>query len=112
MSQLTPGLQMKIANIAPYVSSFKITLASGSHDANGIGTNSASVILNNTVSGSAPTQYVAGESSSFIGASWQTYSKDPSFTLSAGSGTKTVYFKVQDGSGTESAVVHGGIRVR
>ncbi|HYA41111.1 MAG TPA: TIGR03768 family metallophosphoesterase [Syntrophobacteraceae bacterium] len=111
MSQLTPGLQMKIANIAPCVSSFKITLASGSHYTKGIGTNSASVILNNTVSGSAPTQYMASESSSFIGASWQTYSKDPSFTLSAGSGTKTVYFKVQDGSGTQSAVVHGTIRV-
>jgi hypothetical protein len=50
--------------------------------------------------------------SSFTGAVRQTCSTNPSFTLRAGSGVKTVYFKVQDGSGTESAAARATIRMR
>ena len=102
LDQLTPRLQIKIANIVPSVSSFKIPKTAGA---------SAIVVLRNTVGGSVPVQYMASESSSFSGAAWQTYSRNPSFSLSPGSGVKTVYFKVQDGSGTESAAVHRSISV-
>ena len=70
-------------------------------------TTSKSVTLNNTATGS-PTYYMASESSSFSGASWQTYSTAPSFTLSSGNATKTVYFKVKNSAG-ESAVVSDSI---
>lgn len=59
------------------------------------------VTLNNACTGS-PTQYIASESSSFAGATWQTYDTAPSFTLSPGNGTKTVYFKVKNEAGESS----------
>ncbi|MCE5229645.1 SUMF1/EgtB/PvdO family nonheme iron enzyme [bacterium] len=59
------------------------------------------VNLNNTCTGE-PTQYMASESSSFSGASWQTWSAAPSFLLSSGNGTKTLYFKVKNGFGLVS----------
>lgn len=63
---------------------------------NGTGTTFAQkVTLNNTASftpdGSNP-KYIASERSDFSGATWQPYSSAPQFTLSAGAGTKTVYF--------------------
>jgi hypothetical protein len=54
---------------------------------------------------------MASESPNFKGAAWQAYSNAPSFTLSATPGTKTVYFKVKDGSGNVSAVVSSSIRL-
>jgi hypothetical protein len=90
---------------APAVNSFSISNGAAS-------TSSATVTLNNTVTGSTPTQYMAGESSSFTGASWLTYSTAPSFTLSSGSGTKTVYFKVKNGSGIESTAVSDTIQFK
>ena len=61
------------------------------------------VTLNNTAANS-PTDYMASESASFSGASWAAYATAPSFTLSAGVGTRAVYFKVKNGAG-ESGVV-------
>ncbi len=61
------------------------------------------VTLNNVCTGN-PTHYMASESPSFSGASWQTYSAAPSFTLSSGNGVKTVYFKVKNGAGESAAV--------
>ena len=87
----------------PQVTSFAINNGSTS-------TAALNVTLNNSASGS-PTQYIASESSSFSGASWQSYSTSPSFTLSSGGGVKTVYFKVKNSSGTESAVVSDTISV-
>jgi hypothetical protein len=81
----------------PFITSFAIHNGDPS-------TKSTSVILNNTVLASTPTHYMASESSDFSGATWQTYSTAPSFTLSSGNGTKTVYFKVKNVSGTESMV--------
>ena len=81
---------------APAVSSFSINNGASS-------TTSRTVTLNNTCAGS-PTQYMAGESSSFSGASWQAYSTAPSFTLSSGNGTKTVYFKVKSSAGDSKTV--------
>jgi hypothetical protein len=50
---------------------------------------------------------MASEDPDFYGAVWLPYSTTPSFTLS--SRYKTVYFKVKDGSGKESAVVNSRI---
>ncbi|MGA2224010.1 MAG: TIGR03768 family metallophosphoesterase [Syntrophobacteraceae bacterium] len=98
LSQLSPGLQEKILNISPVISSFKISTTSAL-------AKNHMVTLNNTVGGSTPVEYMASESSSFSGAVWQPYSQSPYFTLSPSTtGSTTVYFKVKDGSGTQSAV--------
>jgi formylglycine-generating enzyme required for sulfatase activity len=65
-------------------------------------TTSRNVTLNNTCTGS-PTQYMASESATFSGASWQTYATAPSFMLSSGNVTKTVYFKVKNAAGESLA---------
>lgn len=99
LSQLSSGLQTKIQNLPPVVAPFQINSSGGS-----------TVTLNNNVLGSFPVSYMASQSSNFKGATatgWQPYSTAPSFTLT-GSG-KTVYFKVKNESGVESAVVHGTV---
>jgi len=97
LSQLSPGLQTKLMDISPVVSSFEIS--------GNVSASSHIVTLNNTVVGSTPTQYRASESSSFSGAAWRPYSQAPSFTLSSTPGAKTVYFQVMDGSRKKSAIV-------
>ena len=62
-----------------------------------------SVTLNNTCTGS-PTHYMASESSDFSGASWQTYSIAPAFSLSTGYEVKTVYFKTKNATGESESV--------
>ncbi|MEN6438461.1 MAG: TIGR03768 family metallophosphoesterase [Syntrophobacter sp.] len=103
LSQLSPGLQAKFANLKPVVSSFKI-------NGGDVSTTSRVVSLDNTVLASKPEYYMASESSSFTGATWLPYTDNISFTLSRPSGTKTVYFKVKNGSGRKSAVVSDSIR--
>ena len=66
-------------------------------------TTSRAVTLDNTAINS-PTDYMASESASFSGASWQPYATAPSFTLSTGVGARTVYFKVKTGD-VESVAV-------
>lgn len=84
------------AGVAPSVTFFSINNGAAA-------TASRIVTLNNSCTGS-PTEYMASESSSFVGASWQTYSAAPSFTLSSGNGTKTVYFKVRNQYGVSATV--------
>jgi hypothetical protein len=69
-----------------------------------------SVTLNNEATGN-PTHYMASESSSFSGATWNTYSMAPAFTLSTGYGIKTVYFKVKNDA-CESEVVSDTINFK
>ena len=98
MSQLSSGLRTKIQNITPVISYFKISTTSAL-------AKSHTVILNNTVGGTTPVEYMASQSSSFSGAVWQPYSQAPYFTLSpSATGSTTIYFKVKDGSGKQSAV--------
>ena len=104
LSQLSTGLQTKIQDISPVVGSFKISR-------NGARPKSRVVTLNNTVAGSVPIEYMASEYSGFSGAAWQPYSNNPTLTLSSTKGATTVYFKVRDGSGKESAVAKGSIRL-
>jgi hypothetical protein len=77
-----------ITPMVPAVTSFKINAGAAS-------TAKGKVTLNNTATNS-PTHYIASEKSDFSDASWQTYSTAPSFNLSNGNGTKTVYFKVKN----------------
>lgn len=103
--KLSPRMRSKIARIKPVVSSFKINGGAGK-------TTSRRVTLNNTVTGSTPTHYLASEYRSFKGAAWQPYSTAPSFDLSRpnGSGGKTVFFRVKDAAGKKSAVVNDSIQ--
>ena len=71
-------------------------------------TTSRSVILNNTVEGSA-SEYRASESQTFVSAYWKPYSSSPRFTLSDGNGTKTVYFQVRDSLKTVSNIARDAI---
>jgi hypothetical protein len=73
-------------------------------------TETRTVILNN-VATNKPTYYMASESSKFAGGRWKFYSQKPKFTLSAGAGTKTVYFKVKNRIG-ESPVVSDTITLK
>jgi hypothetical protein len=91
-----PSLGLFSFSYAPSVSSFGINQGASS-------TAVRTVTLNNTCAAN-PTQFMAGESASFAGATWQTYSTAPSFTLSSGNGLKTVYFRVRNGLGQSSAV--------
>jgi hypothetical protein len=78
-----------ISALAPEVTSFKINAGAG-------GTANSVVTLNNTAT-NFPTHYMVSEYSNFSAAVWQIYSMAPKFTLSAGAGTRTVYFKVRNG---------------
>lgn len=105
VKQLSPAMKAKIAAIRPVVASFKI-------NGDAVATWSRTVRLNNTVTGSTPTHYMASESSNFSGAVWLPYSKAPFFVLgpTTGSGSKTVYFRVKDASGKTSAVASDSIQ--
>jgi hypothetical protein len=59
------------------------------------------VTLTSAVTGS-PTEYQASESSNFAGATWLAYAPAPAFTLSAGNGSKRVYFRVRNVAGVVS----------
>jgi hypothetical protein len=85
----SPKVSDTISALAPTVTSFDI-------NSGGASTTNLVVKLNNVATNS-PTHYMASEDAGFNGASWQTYSTTPSFTLSSGVGTKTVYFKVKNG---------------
>jgi hypothetical protein len=81
--------------VVPTITSFKV-------DNGATSTTNRAVTLNNSTTGS-PTQYMASESASFSGASWQTYGAAPTFTLSPGAGAKTVYFEVRNSAGASYA---------
>lgn len=100
VQHLSPEMQAKLAQIAPVVSYFKINDGA-------VSIPGPEVTLNNAVTGSTPTHYLASEDPGFTGAEWLPYSTAPVFTLSAR--FKTVYLKVKDGSGKESAVVSSSI---
>lgn len=90
--------------LAPEVTGFAINAGAAT-------TTSQNVTLNNTCKDSAfhaelPALYMASESSSFSGASWQPYLAAPSFTItSPGSGAKTVYFKLKNAAGESAAAI-------
>ena len=67
------------------------------------------VTLDNSCTGD-PTYYMASESPTFSGASWQPYSAVSSFTLSLVPGVKTVYFKVKHVGG-ESTIASDTINL-
>lgn len=106
VKQLSPAMRAKLAQISPAVVSFTI-------DRDAASTAQRAVTLNNTVIGTAPTHYMASESSDFGDAQWMPYAKAPVFALAPirTPETRTVYFKVKDRSGAESPVVNDSIAV-
>jgi len=96
---LSPAMQAKIGRITPIIGAYAVK-------AKYYTPNSVAVTLANTVSGSTPTDYMASESPEFTDATWQPYSKNPTFVMSSANGKRTIYFKVRDGSDKESGTVH------
>jgi hypothetical protein len=82
--------------LLPVVTSFKINA--------GVASTANSVVTLNNTGTNSPMYYAVSESPTFAGAVWETYSTVPKYTLSAGSETKTVYFKTMNIFG-ESFVV-------
>lgn len=68
------------------------------------------VTLNNTCVGN-PVDTIASERADFADASWQPYTAAPAFELSEGAGVKTVYLKIRDSLGEESAVLSDTIQL-
>ena len=66
-------------------------------------TESPLVTLTNICTGN-PTHYMASESEDFTGAEWIAYSTNLQFSLSAGNGLKTVYFKVKNATGDSNTL--------
>ena len=97
-SSATGSYNIRVAtgSPAPVVNSFAVNSGAAS-------TTSQDVTLNSSCAGS-PTAYLASENPGFTNAAWLAYAGAAPFTLSAGSGTKTVYFKVRNAFGTESGV--------
>lgn len=97
-SQVTAAdIVYAVAHRPPVVSSF--ALAGGAASAG-----ARTVTLNNACTDN-PAYYMASESATFSGATWKSYATAPTFTLSTGNLTKTVYFKVKGRNGVESAAV-------
>lgn len=92
--------------LAPKISSFKIN-----NDA--VETAIQSVSLNfSMVTGSTPTGYRASERSDFVNSSWKSFAAVPTFDLSPGAGTKTVYLQLSDSStGSVSNVMSDSINM-
>ncbi len=61
--------------------------------------------LNGTDNLSGVSQMMISNSSSFTGASWESYASSKQWTLPTGDGAKTVYAKFKDNAGNESLVV-------
>jgi len=89
--------------VSPEVSTFAINNGSET-------TTVQTVTLNNTCINN-PSQYMASENPSFVGANWLAYSVAPAFDVSVGAGTKTIYFKVRNTAG-ESIVGNDSIYLR
>lgn len=64
-------------------------------------TTSRNVVLNIS-SNDSPTHYMASEDLNFTNSSWQTFSTNPSFTLSDGYEIKTVYLQIRNNFGSSS----------
>jgi uncharacterized protein Usg len=76
------------SGLPPVVTSFKIN--------NGAASTVSSLVTLNNAGTNSPMYYKASEDPTFFLQLWQTYSTAPKFTLSAGAGTKTVYFKTRN----------------
>jgi hypothetical protein len=74
---------------SPTVTSFLI-------DKGAFDTLSRTVTLSIASTGGSPTYYMASESPTFKNAVWKIYSKNPTFNLGVGNGTKTVYLKLKN----------------
>ena len=81
-----------VVNAPPCVLSFSIV------DSQTSSTFARDITIVNTGDGD-PLEYIASESPTFQGAAWKPYATSAPFTLSAGTGEKTVHFKTRNGYG-------------
>jgi uncharacterized protein YraI len=76
---------------------------------NDASTASQFVTTSQTISGSTATEYQISSDAAFISANWTAYVANPSFTLTAGNGSKTVYFRARNVEGRISSTVSDNI---
>jgi len=67
-------------------------------------TNAVTLSIAATDSGSGVSEMIISEDVNFVGAEWEPYSASKPFSLSVGSGIKTIFIKFRDTVGNESAV--------
>ena len=67
------------------------------------------VYISATINDGSATEFMMSELSDFSDANWVTYTANPSFSLSAGNGTKTLYYRVKDSLGRVSESVSDSI---
>lgn len=97
-------LQAYITPVAPTLDTF--VLAGG-----GATTSTGRVTLDYTATDGLPTEYRASELADFSDTDWQAIGAGLSFDLSAGEGTKTVYFQLRNATG-ESGVLDDAIEAQ
>jgi hypothetical protein len=119
--QLEPGeyFAKVYAYSAAATGSYKIQLTAGVTPVviafalnNGAASTFSRVVVLNNICWWQPVDYLASESTNFAGAVWHPYSVAPVFQLAPGDGPKTVYFKVRNGKGQESATKSSTIQLR
>lgn len=89
-----------IDTTAPVASSISIEAGAST-----VQTDAVTITLSATDATSGVSEMMLSESSSFTGASWESYNTSKSFTLSGGGGLKTVYVKFRDAAGNESSTL-------
>lgn len=63
------------------------------------------VYISATINGSPASELMMSEDANFSDANWVAYTANPSFSLSAGNGTKTLYYRVKNAQGRVSQTV-------
>ena len=63
------------------------------------------VYISATINGSSASEFMMSEDANFSDANWVAYTANPSFSLSAGNGTKTLYYRVKNAQGRVSQTV-------
>lgn len=97
------GSSNVLSSIVSY-SPQNINLTAVSINSGASSTSSRTVTLTYTATGGTPTYYMASEDSTFTNGTWIAMTDTISFTLSSGSATKTVYFKLKNNYYTSSIV--------
>ncbi len=90
-------LAFKPDTLPPVLDSFTIA-------ADATSTVTPGVVLTYTTSGGNPLEFQVADNADFTGATWQPYAASSRTLLSGGPGTKTLYFRVRNASGTTTVL--------
>lgn len=74
-------------------------------------TDSQFVYISATINGGTASEFMMSEQSDFSDASWVAYTANPGYSLSAGNGTKTLYYRVKAADGRVSQTVSDTIEL-